>query len=204
MNWKFHLNALAYITGSCLFITGSILFHPHFSTVSSSYKAGVLTFTFGSALFCFASLQQLLANFQNIKTNQEVLVDESKPFDIDMAVSFCRNTIGSISGLLFIIGSIAFWPSFGHCGALVGNWFYRCGATFGVINSIWLFVRQQTKSSKFSIGKLMTIMSLLGSIGFLIGGAFFLYAGKHDVEGSFGWLSGSIAFLLSSLLIYKL
>jgi hypothetical protein len=204
MNWKFHLNAFAYIIGSFLFIIGSISFHPHFSTVSSWYKAGVLTFTFGSILFCFASIQQLLTNFQTIKPKENDLINESKQIDVELAISFCRNTIGSISGLLFTIGSVAFWPSYGHCGALVGNWLYRCGASLGVISSIWSLVRQQMNSSQITILKLVTGLSLLGSIGFLIGGGYFLYAGKHDTEGSFGWLSGSIAFLLSSLLIYKL
>lgn len=204
MNWKYHLNSFLYIIGSCLFIVGSILFHPHFSTAESLYKTGIFTFTFGSILFCSASLQQLFANFQSIKPNQNILIDEVKPFDIYLAASFCRNTIGSISGLLFIIGSVAFWPSYGHDGAIVGNWFYRCGASFGVVNSIWMLVLEHTKSPRFSMLKLMTLLSLFGSIGFLIGGAYFLYGGTHDVEGSFAWLSGSIAFLLSSLLIYVL
>ena len=204
MNWKFHLNVCFYILGSCLFIIGSILFHPHFSAISSLYKTGVLTFTFGSILFSFASVQQLLTDFQSFKPDQDVLINESKPLDMDLAVSFCRNTIGSISGVLFIIGSVAFWPSYGHGGALVGNWLYRCGASLGVVNSIWLLIRLQTKSSKFSILKLITLLSLLGSIGFLVGGGYFLYGGKYDIQGSFAWLSGSIAFLLSSVIIYKL
>jgi hypothetical protein len=204
MNWKFHLNAGLYIIGSCLFIIGSILFHPHFSVTSSLYKTGVLCFTFGSIFFCFASLQQLIANFRSITVKKTDLIEDSRLFDMDLAVSFCRDTIGSISGLLFSIGSVAFWPGYGHGGALVGNWLYRCGATLGVISSTWSLIRQQIKSSKFSILKLLTLMSLFGSIGFLIGGAYFLYSGKHDTEGSFGWLTGSIAFFLSSVLIYKL
>ena len=204
MNWKLHCNALLYIIGSCLFVSGSILFHPHFSSTVSLYKTGVLMFTFGSALFCLASLQQLLGNFRTITPTSDTLLDESNQFAMDLAVSFCRDTIGSISGLLFTVGSVAFWPSYDHGGALVGNWLYRCGASLGVVSSTWSLIRQQQASSTVSVLKLMSFMSLLGSIGFLIGGGFFLYGGKHDVQGSFAWLSGSLAFLASSLFIYKL
>jgi len=204
MDWKFHLNAFLYIIGSCLFIIGSVLFYPHFSTISSLYKTGVLTFTFGSILFSFASLQQLLTSFQSLNPTQDISNNKSQPFNTDLAISFCRNTIGSISGFLFIIGSVAFWPNYGHGGALVGNWLYRCGASLGVVNSMWFLIQQQMKSSKFSLLKLMTLLSLLGSIGFLVGGGCFLYGGKYDIEGSLAWLSGSISFLLASLIIYKL
>lgn len=198
MNWKFHVNVFIYIIGSFLFIVGSIFFHPHFSSIDSFYKAGVLTFTFGSILFCFGSFQQLIANFQNISSN------DATPFDIDSAISLCRNTIGTINGFLFAIGSVAFWPTYGHSGAIVGNWLYRCGASLGVVSCMWLLIRLQMKSTKFTMMKLVTILSLFGSIGFLIGGGFFLVGGSHDIEGSFAWVAGSIAFLLSSLLIYKL
>lgn len=204
MNWKFHCNALFYIISSGLFIIGSILFHPHFSVTSSLYKTGVLVFTFGSILCSLASLQQLLSSFQTLTPTSKTLLDESKPFGVDLAVSFCRDTIGSISGLLFAVGSVAFWPSYGHGGALVGNWLYRCGASLGVVSSVWSLIRQQQASSTVSVLKLMALMSLLGSIGFLIGGGFFIYGGKYDAQGSFAWLSGSVAFLVSSLLIYKL
>lgn len=205
MNWKFHINTLFYIIGSCLFIMGSIFFHPDISSIVSYYKTGVLTFTFGSILFFLGSLQQLIINFQNICSNNDrSLINESISIDIDTAISFCRNTIGCINGFLFAVGSVAFWPNYGHCGALVGNWLYRCGATLGLISCIWFLIRLQMKSNKFTIMKLITILSLFGSIGFLIGGGFFLASGKYDVEGSFAWLAGSIAFLLSSVLIYKL
>ncbi len=204
MNWKFHINVFFYIMGSCLFIVGSIFFHPHISHMESFYKAGVLAFTFGSILFGFGSLQQLAANFQSISSNDRSLIDETTSFDIDTAISICRNTIGSISGLLFAIGSAAFWPNYGHFGDIVGNWLYRCGATLGVVSCMWLLIRLQMKSTKFTMMKLVTILSLFGSIGFLIGGGFFLAGDKYDIEGSFAWLAGSIAFLLSSILTYKL
>jgi hypothetical protein len=203
MNWTFHLNASFYIIGSCLFIVGSILFHPHFSVTSILYKTGVLTFTFGSVLFGVAALQQLIGDFQRLSANSNVLREPSNSIDTDVAVSFCRNTIGSISGLLFTLGSIAFWPSYEHAGALVGNWLYRCGATLGLISSFWSLIRQQ-HPCRYSTLKLMTLLSLFGSIGFLIGGAFFLYGGAYDMQGSLAWLAGSLSFLCSSLLIYKL
>jgi hypothetical protein len=87
---------------------------------------------------------------------------------------------------------------------MVGNWLYRCGATLGFMSSTWLLIRLQMKSTKFTMMKLVTFLSLCGSIGFLIGGGFFLAHGKHGAEGSFSWLAGSISFLLSSLLVYKL
>jgi hypothetical protein len=184
---------------------GSIFFHPQISRIDPFYKIGVSAFTFGSILFCFGSFQQLIANFQSISSNDDrSLINETTSFDIDSAISLCRNTIGSISGSLFAIGSVAFWPTYGHSGAIVGNWLYRCGASLGVVSCMWLLIRLQVKSTKFTMMKLVTILSLFGSIGFLIGGGFFLASGKHDMEGSFAWLAGSIAFLLSSLLIYKL
>jgi hypothetical protein len=205
MNWKFHVNTFFYIIGSCLFIVGSIFFHPHIARIDLFYKIGVLTFTFGSILFCFGSFQQLIANFQSISTNDDrPLISDTKSFDIDSAISLCRNTIGSVSGLLFAVGSVAFWPTYGHCGTLVGNWLYRCGATLGVMSCMWLLIRLQVKSTKFTMMKLVTILSLFGSIGFLIGGGFSLAGEKHDAEGSFSWLAASVTFLLSSLLIYKL
>ncbi len=205
MNWKFHVNVFFYIIGSCLFIVGSIFFHPHISRIDSLYKTGVLTFTFGSILFCFGSLQQLIANFQSISsTDDRSLINQTTSFDIDSAISFCRNTIGSINGLLFAIGSVAFWPTYGHAGNIVGNWLYRCGASLGVVSCMWLIIRLQVKSTKFTMMKLVTILSLFGSIGFLVGGGFFLAGEKYDIEGSFAWLAGSIAFLLSSLLVYTL
>ena len=204
MNFQSHLNALFYIAGSCLFIIGSVLFHPHYSGTLALYKTGVCTFTLGSLLFGLAALQQLLKNFRSASSKGDGLIDEPKAFDTDLAVSFCRGTIASISGLLFVVGSAAFWPSFAHGGALVGNWLYRCGASLGVVNSLWSLIRLQSKSTRFSTLKAMALLSLLGSIGFLIGGAYFLFGGKYDAQGSFGWLFGSIAFLLSSALIYGL
>ena len=204
MNWKLHANVLFYIIGSCLFIIGSIFFHPQISRIDPLYKIGVLTFTFGSILFCFASFQQLVTNFQSVTSNDSrSCLDETTSLDIDSALSLCRNTIGSISGFLFAVGSVGFWPTYGHCGAIVGNWLYRCGATLGVLSCMCLLIRLQVKSIRFTMMKLVTILSLLGSVGFLIGGGFFLSTG-HDAEGSLAWLAGSIAFLLSSLLIYKL
>ena len=202
MNWKFRLNTCLCIIGPCLLIIGSTLFHPHFSTTTSLYKTGVVSFTSGCFLLCCASLIQLVFNFKNIKPGQSILIDESQSFDMDLAVSLCRNTIGSISCLLFVVGSAAFWPSFGDGGALVGNWFYRFGASLGALNSMWLLIREPTKSLKISILKLMGFLSLLGSIGFLIGGVYFLRGGNDDAIGAFSWLSGSIAILLSSLLLY--
>ncbi|UJR13889.1 hypothetical protein I4U23_000896 [Adineta vaga] len=140
----------------------------------------------------------------NLCSSENVLTNETRLPDMDLAVSLCRNTIGIISGCLFIIGSIAFWPSFGHGGALVGNWLYRCGASLGVINSLWYLIREQMKSFKYTLSKLMIVLSLFGSVGFLIGGGYFLYGGKYDSEGSFAWLAGSISFLFSSLIIYKI
>ena len=204
MNFPSHLNAFFYIAGSCLFIVGSILFHPHYSATLALYKTGVCTFTLGSLLFGLAALQQLLKNFQSISSEHDGLINECKPFDMDLAVSLCRDTIASISGLLFIVGSAAFWPSFAHGGALVGNWLYRCGASLGVVNSLWSLIRLQKKSAWFSTLKVMALLSLLGSIGFLIGGVYFLCGDEYDAQGSYGWLFGSIAFLLSSALIYGL
>ncbi|CAM4801444.1 unnamed protein product [Rotaria magnacalcarata] len=205
MNWKLHVNIFLYIIGSCLFIIGSILFHPHFSKTDSLYKTGVLTFTFGSILFGLGSLQQLLANFRSISSNNnELLINEAKPFYMDLAISICRNTIGSVNGFLFTIGSVAFWPTYGHCGSLVGNWMYRCGAFLGVVNSMWQLIRLQMKSTAMTTMKLLALLSLLGSIAFLVGGGYFLIGGKHDIEGSFVWLAGSVTFLLSSILTYKL
>ncbi|CAF2985074.1 unnamed protein product [Rotaria sp. Silwood2] len=123
---------------------------------------------------------------------------------MDLAISICRNTIGIVSGLLFAIGSVVFWPTFGHCGTLVGNWMYRCGASLGVVNNMWQLIRLQMKSATVTMMKLLSLLSLLGSIGFLVGGGYFLAGGKHDTEGSFAWLAGSLAFLLSSILTYKL
>jgi hypothetical protein len=145
-----------------------------------------------------------VGNFQSIPSNDGLLINETTSFDIDSAISLCRNTIGSISALLFTIGSVAFWSTYGHFGDIVGNWMYRCGASLGVVSCMWLLIRLQMKSTKFTMMKLVTILSLCGSIGFLIGGGFFLAGEKYDIEGSFAWLAGSIAFLLSSLLIYKL
>ncbi|CAF1170298.1 unnamed protein product, partial [Didymodactylos carnosus] len=77
-----------------------------------------------------ASFQQLLTNFRSISSTNdaEPLVETSNEKIQDLAVSICRNTLSVVNGLLFTIGSVAFWPSYGHCGALVGNWFYRTGA----------------------------------------------------------------------------
>ena len=204
MHWKLHLNILLYVSGSCLFIIGSVLFHPHFSAVSSLYQTGVLTFTIGSCLFAVASLQQLHNNFRSVYSSENILSDDNQSLNMDLAVSFCRNTIGSVSGFLFIVGSIAFWPSFGHGGALVGNWLYRCGASLSLLNSLWALIREQMKLSKYTLLKLMILLSLFGAIGFLVGGGYFLYGGKYDSEGSYSWLAGSISYLLSSLIIYKL
>lgn len=205
MNWKFHINTLFYIIGSCLFVVGSIFFHPDLSHHDSLYKSGVLAFTIGSFLFWFASFQQLFANFQSISSNEDrPLVNKTISFDIDLAVSFCRNTIGCISGFVFVLGSLAFWPTFGHSGTIVGNWLYRCGAIFGAVSSMWYLIRLQLKSTKFTMMKLVTLLSLFGSIFFLIGGGLFLAGGKYNTAASFGWLAASISFLLSSLFIYKL
>ncbi len=144
-NWKFHTNVFFYIIGSCLFIIGSILFHPSISRIDSFYKAGVLAFTCGSILFGYSSLQQLLSNFQSISSNDRLLDNETPALDTDSAISLCRNTIGSISSLLFTIGSVAFWPTYGHSGAIVDNWWYRCGASFGVVSSMWLLIQLQIK-----------------------------------------------------------
>lgn len=205
MNWKHHVNIFFYIIGSCLFIVGSIFFYPQISRIDPLYKVGVLTFTIGSILFCLGAFQQLISDFQNISSNKDgSLINETVSFDIDLAISLCRSTIGSISGFLFAIGSAAFWPTYGHCGAIVGNWLYRCSAILGVVSCIWLLIRLQLESTKFTMMKLVTILSLLGSTGFLIGGGFFLAGEQHDAEGSLGWVVGSISFLLSSLLVYKL
>ncbi|CAF1069398.1 unnamed protein product [Adineta steineri] len=204
INWKLHTNILLNIVGSILFIIGSIFFHPHFSVTNSLYKTGVLTFVFGSVLFYFSSLQQLFMCFQNLEPSKAGVVNDSKPLDLDLAISFCRHTLGCCSGILFIVGSAAFYPTYGHCGVLVGNWLFRCGATLSVLSYVWFLIREQMKSSKFSLVKLVVFIALLGSIGFLIGGAFFLAGPDYASHGSFAWVAGSVVFLLSSVMLYKL
>ena len=203
-NWKFQTNVFVYIVASCLFVVGSILFIPHLSTSNSLYEIGVLTFIIGSVLYCFGSMQLLLANFQSISPNYQLLVPESKPLDFDLAVSFCRNTAGIISGLLFIIGSVALWPTFGQCAAPVAGWAYICGSCLGVVNYAWLLFLLQMKSWRFSFLKLLTLLSLLSTIGFIISSGYLLSGGKRPVVNSFAVLSGSILSLLSSILVYEL
>ena len=204
MDWKFHTTVLLDIISSILFIIGSIFFHPYFSYSDSFEKAGVVTFAIGSVLFCMTSLRQLKADFHSISAISSESTALVKVLDIDLAMSFCRNTIGSINGFLFAIGSLAFWPTFGGSGTIVGNWLCRCGSILGIISSVWLLIRLQMKSTKFTTMKLITILSLLCSINFFIGGVFYLLKGNHNDAFSIFWLLGSIAFLFSSLFVYKL
>lgn len=204
MSLRFHLNALSYIIGSCFFLVGSILFHPRFINDLTLYKLGILSFGSGSVLFFFAAMQQLLTDFRKVSADTRILSSTITKLDIDLAVSLCRNTMATIAGALYVIGSIALWPYFSSSGTLVGNWLYRLGSIISLLSALWSLIRQQQKLSTVSISKLMTFCSFLGSLGFLIGGNFFLAGKSYGLHACVIWISGSTAFLISSLLIYEI
>ena len=198
MDWNFHLNAMFYVIGSGLFIAGSVMFHPEFSVKIILYKMAVSFFIFGSFLFLCAAVQQLFNDFRRVHQLSDNILNGNQRTMIDLSFSISQNTTSMINGVLFVIGSVGFWPEFGTGGSLVGNWFYRCASTLTLLNSICSLIRQ--RKEKF---KLMTIMSLIGAVGFLMGGGFFLKGENFNQYGSFAWIIGSSAFFVSALLLYK-
>ena len=203
MHFAFHLNAAFYICGSVLFLFGSILFHPNFLVDEHLYRTAVSFFAIGSLLFLLAPSQQLLDDFRAVIFKPLTLSTETNVFNVDLAISLCRNTSGILGGILFLVGSAAFWPSFGSSGALVGNWLYRFGSIFALFSSLGSLIRQQEQNPSITVSKVLTFFSFLGSLGFIIGGAFFLAGKPYGVHGCVSWALGSVVFLLSSLLIYK-
>jgi len=116
-------------------------------------------------------------------------------------VSLTRSTVSIINGVLFVGGSVAFWPDFGSNGVILGNWFFRMGSSFTLLSLIWAFYRSfkpsnQTRKEILSL-KIFYIQYMLGAIGFLVGGAYFLI--EDGTIGAIGWMVGSVFFWTGSL-----
>ena len=205
MHWKYHLNKWLYIMSSALYLLGSALLHSYFSKNKILATVSTLSFIFASILFFLAAFQLLLTNFQTLLSKEELLLtNKMEKFNTDTAISFCVLTMVNISGILFTIGSVAFWPTLDHCNQILGIWMFRCGASLVVIGNAWLLIRMQMKKMKCSIDKLTTLMVLLGAVGFIVGGAFLQAGSDHVDHGSFSLMAGSYLLLLSSILSYKL
>ena len=205
----------AYIAGSLAFLTGSILFHPYFYPIGPCYLIGVIAFIVGSTLFCGGSIEELRGLFKGLKTADSInmesnylinsdkkLVVSSTPMLESTAVSFIRTTISFMNGILFIVGSVAFLPTFMPKGPLIGNWIFRIGSSCALASGIWKLLRlfrQESKTSNIIIFRLLVISNSTGSALYVIGGFYFMLG--FVAIGSYIWSAGSVAFIIGSTLL---
>lgn len=222
----------SYLIGSVLFLLGSVLFHPHFSLHENLYVVAVVAFIAGSALFLVAAIVELDVHLNSLRSlytyiplgdketdgeaNHSATTTASEEFGVpqlhkslDLSVSIIRSTLGVGTGTLFVVGSIAFLPTYlPQHGALVGNWLYRMGSVTTMCSTAWqilrLLIKRHKRKAESGVSTMLLVLlcSWLGALTFLIGGLFFLRGGA--VEGSYIWSVGSCSFILSSLLAFFL
>ncbi|PRP79962.1 hypothetical protein PROFUN_05938 [Planoprotostelium fungivorum] len=171
--------ATSYVIGSVAFIGGSILFHPHFSVDDTLFKLGVSLFIVGSVLFLLPALYEWHANFLGLLSyhatpNYNPVSDYDLPSDYILrnhGVNITRSTISVLNGILFTIGSIAYWPTFERVGVVTGNWLFRMGSSFTLLSCIWAFSRTFSQSHHTrgmrQLLRIFFFQFILGAIGFL-------------------------------------
>jgi len=204
------LNGLSYLIGSAMFIAASIFFHPELAKTLWVYQLGVVLFIVGSLLYLLPAMQDWVGLYRRLCSFHKVeILSYSTTKDSDdlaakevekIAVSISRSSAAILNGVLFVVGSVAYWPDFGHSGIVVGNWLFRMGTSMGLLSTCWALKR--TFHPNNNVAGVVTLRWLLlnaifGSIGFLLGGAYFL-AGKGE-PGAIAWATGSLFFLFSSL-----
>lgn len=109
------------------------------------------------------------------------------------SISLCLLTINFNSNLLFLIGSIAFIPFYSNTGFLLGNWLF-------LIGSVNYFITSIISSYKFQL-HLITVFSIIGSLGFIIGCIYSLTINNNIYIGFYSWLIGSLAYSISALTV---
>eukprot|EP01111_Echinosteliopsis_oligospora_P018516 TRINITY_DN8544_c0_g1_i1.p1 TRINITY_DN8544_c0_g1~~TRINITY_DN8544_c0_g1_i1.p1 ORF type:complete len:244 (+),score=30.70 TRINITY_DN8544_c0_g1_i1:71-802(+) len=119
------------------------------------------------------------------------------------AVAMTRSSVSVLNGVLFVVGSLAYWPDFGRSGIVTGNWLFRMGSSFTLISCCWAFARcfkpsPNTKKTTRLL-QLFYMQYIIGAIGFLTGGFFFLF-GWVEV-GAIIWACGSVFFISGSLML---
>eukprot|EP01117_Protostelium_nocturnum_P016653 TRINITY_DN6647_c0_g1_i1.p1 TRINITY_DN6647_c0_g1~~TRINITY_DN6647_c0_g1_i1.p1 ORF type:complete len:246 (-),score=48.22 TRINITY_DN6647_c0_g1_i1:14-697(-) len=215
------LLAWNYIIGSIFFLGGSILFHPFFSSNDPVYKFGVAQFIAGSALFLIPAIYEWKANFHALSvyerepTSPPPSIEELNTLVVEQsaihenyhmekhAVNMTRSTVSVLNGVLFVVGSVAYWPDFGRTGVVTGNWLFRMGSSFTLMSCTWAFYRCFQPShhtpKMVAMLKVFYFQYILGAAGFLTGGAFFL-AG-NAIIGSIIWALGSVFFITGSFML---
>lgn len=215
------LNGLSYAIGSVLFIIASVFFHPVLSKIELLYKLAVGLFIVGSVLYLLPAVQDWLSCYQRLcnfpksemlsvyasmkEESQDVAeVERLASLEIErISVAISRSSVSVLNDILFIVGSVAYWPDFGRPGILVGNWLFRMGllrcSILGLISTCWALKRTFNREAMHpEMTKLrgLFVTAIIGSIGFLTGGALFLsgIAGP----GAIAWAIGSLFFLVSS------
>ncbi|KAL0479975.1 hypothetical protein AKO1_007345 [Acrasis kona] len=115
------------------------------------------------------------------------------------AVSMTRSTISVFNGILFIVGSVAYWPTFNQL--LLGNWTYRIASTMTCLSNLWAIYRTFYPSHNpprvILLTRLFHIQFLIGGLGYFIGGFLFLF--KYQIHGAIFWIIGSTFFITGSL-----
>lgn len=206
------LNGISYLVGSIMFIVASLFFHPALSTIDVIYKTGVILFIVGSVLFLLPAMHDWvtcyhhLCNFPraallSFNAPQDAAEIERKAIaEIErVAIAITRSSAAVLNGVLFVVGSVAYWPDFGRPGIIVGNWLFRMGTSMGLLSTCWALRRTftqallQPNTRRF---RWLLIAALFGSLGFLMGGACFL-AGESE-PGAIAWAVGSVFYLVSS------
>lgn len=120
------------------------------------------------------------------------------------AVAMTRSTISVVNGILFTLGSVVYWPGYGHSGIVAGNWLYRMGSSMTMISSTWalvrLFGRTHYSPKVLYMLRAYSAQMFLGGLCYFIGGIYFIHH-VGDV-GAVLWIVGSTFFITSSAMLF--
>lgn len=198
-------SALFYAGGTLLLIPGTALFLPRFSSQVDLFKLGVALLVAATTQLLFAAISDESLLFR-MKLRARSALQVQKPETVDLIVTHAY----FVGGLLFTLGSIAFWPSFGENVGLAGNWLYRfgsCSYLLGSFTSIHKMGRPEAANDTWSIRRvplqwlIPLTMYIVGAILYLAGGCLFLHAfGPRPEAAAYCWIVGSVFFFAAAFI----
>lgn len=121
-------------------------------------------------------------------------------------VVMSRATLSIVNGVLFTLGSIVYWPSYGHAGIVAGNWLYRTGSTITIFSCTWALLRLFGVHTQYHTPRMLTmlrayyIQMIIGGLCYFVGGIYFIH--HEGKTGAYLWVVGSTGFVTASTMSF--